>query len=191
MSIEIAKTQLHHIHHLSTLETANWVAHTIPGREGTVTQDLGRASVRLDVRGICYGPQAQADLDRLRQVYKKREAVDFLAEIVGQAYFSQVIIEQIEVVQAAHAPEEFSYRLVVAEFKPIQTAMAKVNVNKAVKADAANFMKVATLPDALRIGSLPGITNPVAPLQAAIVPIQTATQGIAETTAGLRALLGL
>lgn len=191
MPIEIAKTQLHQIHYLSTVEQANWVAHHVPGRDGTVTQDLGRASVRLDIRGICYGPQAQADLDQLRQVYKQREAVDFLADIVGQAYFSQVIIEQLEVTQSAQAPDEFSYRLVVAEFKPAQARATPASLNQAIRADAAGFLTVASLPDALRIGALPGITNPVEPIKGAIAPIQTATEGFGAATAGLREVLGL
>lgn len=192
MPIEIAKTQLTQIHHLSTLEQANWVTHHVPGREGTVTQDLGRASVRLDIRGICYGPNAQADLDHLRRVHKQRDAVDFLADIVGQSYFSQVIIEQLEVTQSALAPDEFSYRLVVAEFKPAKASASGVsNVNQAIKADAASFLTVASLPDALQMGALPTITNPIEPLQGAIAPIQEATQGVGQATAGLRSILGL
>ncbi|MBE9158165.1 DNA circularization N-terminal domain-containing protein [Nodosilinea sp. LEGE 06152] len=191
MPIEIASIQLNRIHHLATLEQAQWVAHTVPGREGTVTQDLGRASVRLDIRGICYGDRAQDDLERLRQVYKKREAVDFLAEIVGQAYFSRVIVEQFEVLQRAAAPDEYGYRLIVAEFVPPQAKATGARVNQSINAKAAGFMTASLLPDALQMGALPEISNPIEPLRTSLAPVQDATQGIKTVTTQLQALLGL
>lgn len=191
MPLEIANIALTRIHHLATLEQANWVAHRIPGREGTVTQDLGRASVRLDVRGICYGPQAQGDLERLRQAYKQRQTVDFLAEVVGQAYFSQVIIEQFEVAQRAEAPEEYSYRLIVAEAVPAQAKSSSAAVQPKIKAKTANFMTATLLPDALKMGAIPEVSNPFEPLRKSIDPIQDATQSIDADTQGLRDLLGL
>lgn len=191
MPIEIANIQLNRIHHLATLEQAQWVMHTIPGREGTVAQDLGRGAVRLDIRGICYGTQAQADLERLRQVYKQREAVDFLAEIVGQAYFSRVIIEQFEVLQQAIAPGEYSYRLIVTEFMSTPAPARGAEVNQAIQGKAAGFMTTALLPDALQMGALPEISNPIQPLKTALNPIQEATQGMKAVTTDLQALLGL
>jgi hypothetical protein len=191
MPIEIANINLTRVHHLATLEQANWVAHQIPGREGTVTQDLGRASVRLDIRGICYGSQAQADLERLRQAYKQRQTVDFLAEIVGQAYFSQVIIEQFEVAQRAEAPEEYSYRLIVTEATPSQAKSTPAAVQPKVKAKAASFMTTILLPDALKMGAIPEVSNPFKPLEGSITPIQDATQSIEADTQELRNLLGI
>ncbi|MBD2110051.1 DNA circularization N-terminal domain-containing protein [Nodosilinea sp. FACHB-13] len=191
MPIEIANIALTRIHHLATLEQANWVAHHIPGREGTVTQDLGRASVRLDVRGICYGSKAQDDLERLRQAYKQRQAVDFLAEIVGQAYFSRVIIEQFEVMQQAAAPGEYSYRLIVAEAVPTQAKSSPAAVQPKIKVKAASFMKATLLPDALKMGTLPEISNPIEPIRKSIRPIQDATQSIHADTKGLREILGI
>lgn len=191
MPIEIANIALTRIHHLTTLEQANWVTHRIPGREGTVAQDFGRASVRLDVHGICYGPQAQRDLERLRQAYKQRQAVDFLAEIVGQAYFSRVIIEQFEVVQRADAPEEYSYRLIVAEAVPSQTKSSPAAVQPKIKAKAASFMTGTLLPDALKMGALPEISNPIEPIRQSITPIQNVTHSIQTDTQGLRDILGI
>ena len=191
MPIEIANIALTRVHHLSTLEQAHWVAHHIPGREGTVTQDLGRASVRLDVRGICYGPTAPADLERLRQAYKQRQTVDFLAEIVGQAYFSQVIIEQFEVTQRAEAPEEYSYRLIVTEAASSRSKSTPAAVQPKIKARAAGFMTVTLLPDALKMGAIPEISNPFAPLEGSIIPIQDITQSIQADTQDLRNLLGI
>src|SRR5262245_25066080 len=76
---------------------------------------MGRASVQLQIEGIFYGATAQDDLEALRALFKNREPVDFLAEIVGEAYFSQVVITRFEVFEVAGSPDELSYVLHVME----------------------------------------------------------------------------
>lgn len=189
MAIELAGIQLKRVHHIETVEQSNFVYHRVPGMQGNVVQDLGRDSVRLQLHGIFYGETAQDSLEKLRDVYKKREAVDFLADVVGQAYFSQVIVERFEVVQSAQDPDQFSYVLTIAEI-PLarQAALAPVNVDANIQAEAANFLTVATLPDALQMGAFPEITNPIEPLMGAIAPVEEALQPLNSATESLRAL---
>ena len=52
MPIEIGGIQLNRVHRLATLEQAALVSHRIPGLEGSVVQNMGRASVQLEVEGI-------------------------------------------------------------------------------------------------------------------------------------------
>nr|AIA11712.1 Unknown Function [uncultured bacterium] len=192
MAIELAGIQLHRVHQIETLEQSNFVYHSIPGMQGSVAQDLGRDSVRLRVRGIFYGAKATQDLEALRRVYKERQPVDFLAEVVGQAYFSQVVLERFEVTQAADEPEQFSYALTIAEFvAPTAAPVTTAQVDAAIQLEAASFMTVAMLPDALQIGAIPEVTNPIEPLRGAIAPIQAAVQSVDAATAGLKALFNL
>src|SRR5215471_3395507 len=116
MPVEVGGIKLYRVHKIVTLEQGAFVYHRIPGLEGNVVQALGRDSVRLQIEGIFYGPEAQDGLEGLREVYKAREPVDFLAEVIGQAYFGQVILERFEVSQLAGEPDQFSYRLVVTEY---------------------------------------------------------------------------
>lgn len=192
MPIEVAGIQLNRIHQVKTLEQGSFIHHRIPGLQGNAIQSIGRNSVCLQLHGIFYGPKAQQDLEALRQVYQNQEAVDFLADIVGQSYFSQVILERFEVVQSTHDPDQFSYVLTITEYvKPANPAPTTAAVDAAIKADAANFMAVATLPDLLQMGALPEVTNPIEPLRSAITPIQTATQALDAATTGLKALFNL
>jgi len=190
MAIELAKIQLNRVHKIATLEQAALVYHRVPGLEGNVVQELGRDSVRLQIEGIFYGAKAKDDLEALRKVYKQRQPVDFLAEIVGQAYFSQVTLERFEVRQLADYPEQFSYSLIVAEYvAPPKSAVADTAaVDAAIKRDAQNFMNVAMLPDSLTPGSIPNLTNPVAPLKGALSPVGEATQNLGTATGGLKSL---
>ena len=190
MPIELAKIQLNRVHQIDTLERAALVHHAVPGLEGSLTQNLGRDSVRLRIEGIFYGIQANQDLETLRKAYKQREPVDFLTDIVGQAYFSQVLLEQFEVFQSAQFPEQFSYRLTIAEYVPPKKSAAanQAAVKKAIKTQATALMDIATLPDALTMGSIPELTNPAAPLNGAVDQVATALSGINGPMAGLSAL---
>lgn len=190
MPIELANIQLYRVHRIRTLEQASLTHHPVPGLEGSITQNLGRDSVRLEIEGIFYGPNARNNLEILRNAYKKREPVDFLADIVGQAYFSQVILERFEVVQSAEIPDQFSYRLTIAESVSAtkSPAASKALVNQAVKQQAQDLMQVAALTDALNVGLIPELSNPVEPLTGAVQRVETALGGIEGPVEGLQTL---
>jgi hypothetical protein len=190
--IEIGGIQLNRVHRLATLEEAALAAHRIPGLEGSVVQDLGRASVQLQVEGIFYGATAKDDLEALRALYKSREPVDFLAEIVGEAYFSQVVVTRFEVFEVAGSPDELSYVLHVLEYvePPEPEAAADFGaIDASILDDAASFMEAATLPDL--IGSIPNITNPLAPLEGAMDGVEEALSGLGAVTEPLQSLFGI
>jgi hypothetical protein len=158
-----------------------------------MTQNLGRDSVRLQIEGIFYGANAADNLETLRNAYKKREPVDFLADAVGQAYFSQVVLEQFEVTQSAEIPDQFSYRLTIAEYVSAQTSAAanQAAVQQAITQQAQNLMNVAALPDELSMGLLPEVTNPVEPLQGAIEQISKALNAIQTPMKELTSLFSI
>jgi hypothetical protein len=192
MAVEIAGVVLNRVHRLQTLEQSQFVHHPVPGMQGTVVQNLGRDRVRLQLQGIFYGDKALENLETLRKIYKDQQPVDFLADVVGQAYFSQVILEQFEVTQAAQEPDQFSYVLAIAEYTPsaIQPT-ATASVNSSIQRDAAGFMTAAMLPDALQIGAIPTITNPVEPLKASLDPIKATITTLDSSLDGLKELFQL
>lgn len=192
MPIEIGGIPLNRIHKLATLEQASLVEHRIPGLEGNVVQNMGRDSVRLQVEGIFYGPTAKDDLEALRELYKAREPVDFLAEIVGEAYFSQVVIHRFEVFEAAGSPDEFGYLLHIAEYvEPPEPEAAPdfAAVDESILDAAQSFMDAATLPDL--IGSIPNISNPLEPLNGALDGVEEAMGGLQSVADGLQSLFGI
>jgi DNA circularisation protein N-terminus len=193
MPIELAKIQLNRVHRIETLEQASLVHHRIPGLEGNMIQNLGRDSVWLQIEGIFYGNKAHEQLETLRKAYKQREPVDFLADVVGQAYFSQVLLERFEVAQVAQSPEQFSYRLTLAEYVPPKKSAAanQAAVNQAVKVQAKKLMDVASLPEALSMGSIPELTNPAAPLNTAVGEVATALDGVQGALGGFGAMMSL
>lgn len=192
MPIEIGGIQLNRVHRLATLEQAGLIEHRIPGMEGSVVQDLGRASVQLQVEGIFYGATATEDLEALRALYKNRAPVDFLAEIVDEAYFSRVVLTRFEVYEAASSPDEFSYVLHIMEYIEPPAAAAAPDlaaVDASILDEAQAFMEAATLPDL--IGSIPNITNPLAPLEHAMDGVEEAMSGLGAVTEHLQSLFGI
>ncbi|MBK8021887.1 MAG: DNA circularization N-terminal domain-containing protein [Chloroflexi bacterium] len=192
MPIEIGGIILNHIHRLATIEQAAMVAHRIPGLEGSVVQNIGRASVQLQVEGIFYGATSRDDLEALRSLYKAREPVDFLADIVGESYFSQVVVTRMEVYEAASSPEEFGFLLHIMEYVEPPEPEAEPDfsaVDASILEDAQNFMDAVTLPDL--IGGIPDITNPLAPLDSALDGVEEALSGLSSVTGSLQSLFGI
>ena len=183
MAIELAGITLEKIHRMETLEKADFASHRIPGLDGNVVQNMGRNSVRLLIEGIFYGEEAAEDLESLRDIYKAKEEVDFLAEIVGQAYFSQVILEQFEVKQAAGDPEQYSYKLILAEFVPPPEpaglgGLEAPEVDTDLELEALDFMDMVQLPDLL---SVPGFGDPTEPLTQMLEGLKGTLSGLTDS----------
>jgi hypothetical protein len=192
MPVELGKLQLTKIHRVRTLENAHFVYQRIPGKAGSAAQDLGRASVRLQIEGIFYGPHRQDEIEQLRTLYLKREPIEFIADLFKQSYVSQVILERFEVAEAAEQPEQFSYSLIISEYVPPPKKVAgTAAVGKNIKVEAKAMLDIATLPEALSFGALPEISNPFVPLKSALDPVKKATSGLHDSVSGLKTLLGV
>lgn len=190
MPIEIAGISLPRIHRITTREQADFISHRIPGLDGNVVQDLGRHSVRLHIEGIFYGTRAKEDLEALRDVYKSREPVDFLADIVGQAYFSQILVETLEVRQASGEPDQFSYQLTIAEYVPPPQPAAGFEVpdiDSLLELEALDFLDLIQLPDLL---SVPGFGDPTEPLQSILDSVGDTLEGLLQPANDLAGLYG-
>ncbi|HEY1011731.1 MAG TPA: hypothetical protein VGE07_03445 [Herpetosiphonaceae bacterium] len=191
MTIEIGGVALQRVHRVETSEQAAFVHHRVPGLAGDATQHLGRGSVRLRIEGICYGPAAQEALERLRGIYLKQEPVDFIADIVGQGYVARVTVDSFAATQRADEPDQYSYALLLVEYvPPPKQAGSAASLTPAVQAEARLLLDTATLPDALALGSLPELTNPIEPLKTALDPIREAADGLMGSLGALRGLFG-
>jgi len=118
MSLEIAGVVVDRLVSIEVTEGARFVRHAVPGQEGDYAQALGRPSVQVCIQGIFYGDSAADDLQTLRGHLLARDPVDFLCELTGQGYFSQVLVDRIDVAQRAGRPDEFDFECALTEFVP-------------------------------------------------------------------------
>lgn len=116
MSVELGPVILEHLTRVEVSEAARMVRHAVPGMAGDLSQVLGRPSVTIRIHGIFYGAGAAGDLGALRAAYLEGKPVDFFAEAVGEGYFAQVLIAQLQVVQRAGFLDQFDYVCDVVEF---------------------------------------------------------------------------
>jgi hypothetical protein len=118
MALELAGVALDQLTSIEASEVAALVRHAVPGLNGEYVQDLGRPSVRIRVQGIFYGDDAADRLKTLRGHLLDRQPVDFLCEVTGDGYFTQVVVDQLQVAQRAGRPDEFDYVCTVSEYVP-------------------------------------------------------------------------
>lgn len=118
MALELAGIPLDKLLKVEVREKARFARHAVPGLSGELTQNLGRPSVAVAFQGIFLGADAADKLKQLREKYLAREPVDFLCEAVGEGYFTQVVIEGLQVVQRAGLVDQFDYACEVAEYVP-------------------------------------------------------------------------
>jgi len=171
MAIELGGIKLDKISRLQTLEQTTFVRFQVPGMEGELAQNLGRPSVRLRIAGIFYGNKAAERLAVLRKMHLAKEAVEFLADIVGKAFFALVILDRFEVVQDANNPDQFTYLLEVLEYKepPKPVLLDFPKVNEGILQDAQQFMSAVLLPDQL---DLPNIKDPTTPVKGMLTGVK-------------------
>jgi hypothetical protein len=178
VAIEVGGVTLENVTHVAVRERARLVHHAVPGLAGDLTQALGRSSVEVDVRGIFYaesadeeeGLQARQDkLQQLRDLHLDQTPVDFFADAVGQAYFTQVLVTRLDVSQRAGAPNEFEYACVLREYvEPPEPAALDLGaaLDTSILDEAAGFLddvqnavaEVASLVETL--ASAPSFGNP-------------------------------
>lgn len=189
MPIELAGIVLQKIHRIHSLEKVGYVRHRVPGLDGELAQDLGRQSVRLQIEGMFYGAEAQAELAQLRKVYQQKQAVEFLADIIGNAYFAEVLIDRLEIRQQADEPNQYSYTMVITEYiKPPQAVLLEVpTVDTGILNEAKSFMDAVRLPDLL---DLPEFKDPTAPMDGMLSGLRLALAPLNDEEQTINQLFG-
>jgi hypothetical protein len=169
MAVELSGIVLDHLTHVSVREHARIVHHEVPGLSGNLAQALGRVSVEVSLRGLFYGPSAIEGLDRLRTAYLQHEPVDFFADLVGDGYFTQVLISRLEVYQRAGYLDQFDFACDVMEYvEPSEPAAVDplAALDTGLLEDAASFVDdvqngLEQVSQLVELLTIPAFGNPV------------------------------
>jgi hypothetical protein len=143
MAVEIGTVSLDQLTHVEVRERADIVRHRVPGLDGDLSQALGRPSVEVAISGIFFGDTAADDLGKLRKIYLDRKPVDFLADAVGDGYFTQVLIANLSVAQRAGETDQFDFTCEVVEYvEPPQPAVSSPfgDIDTSLIDEASGFM---------------------------------------------------
>ncbi|MCD1294326.1 hypothetical protein CUJ83_04850 [Methanocella sp. CWC-04] len=105
------------VSNISTSDSRSIVEHKVPGMEGSVFQNLGRAAVRISFDGAFQGKNAKSLLEAIRSKFKQGTALPFTSDVSGSADVTKVIIEDLKIQDVAGIQGKYSYSIILREYK--------------------------------------------------------------------------
>ena len=159
----------------------------VPGRVGSLYQDLSSAPTRIAIRGSIFGDEDRDQfLDEVRAKFQAGEPVTFVADIVTATSVQYVVVETLEVVESGARPDELSYFIVLRESPPPPPPPDPLGaLDAGLLDDVGGFLD--TITGALDVidglGSVPDLADPTPPLAGAV-------SGVTEAMSTLEGSLG-
>jgi len=179
---------------LETLEQRQLAELEIPGRAGSLFQDLGRGPTRVVVEGSLYGADAGSEfLASAREKYLAAEPLTFVSDIATGIDLQYVLIERLHVQAAASAPDQVDYAMWLVECPPPPPPPDLLGGIDTGLLDAAAGMLDSALGalDALAaLGNVPDLSDPTKPLTGALDEVKGVVGKLGDTGAALQGLLG-
>jgi len=111
--------EIPHIEAIQMLERRSFVELPVPGRVGSLYQDLNTAPARIALRGSLYGDEARDQfLEDLRDRFREGASVTFVADILTATSVQYVIIEDLRFAESGTRPDQIDYAIVLRESPP-------------------------------------------------------------------------
>jgi hypothetical protein len=188
----IGEWEVPRIERIETLEERRIARLPVPGLLGDIQQDLGAASLTVEICGSLQGDEARdAFLQSLRESFRAGDPVSFAADITNAAELDQVLIDELLLQEVNDSADSFHYRIVLREYveppappAPVDDLGADLGVD--LDGLASLGLDGLNLPDVL--GGLPDISNPVPALQPALSAVQSGTAQVPNLLNGLKSV---
>jgi len=90
----------------------------VPGRAGSLLQDLNSAPTTIEIQGSVYADERSEFLSSVRERFSAGEPVTFVADITEATDIQYVMIESLSVEESSHHPEQIDYVLTLRESPP-------------------------------------------------------------------------
>jgi hypothetical protein len=186
--------ELPRVTRLETLEARDFLELPIPGRAGSLFQDLNRRPTRIVIEGSVFGEQTGLDfLSTVREKYLAGEPLTFTSDIATGTEIQYVLMQQLHVQAEASAPDQIDYAVWLAECPPPPPPGGVLDGIDAGLLDAASAMldtAMGALDALAALGSVPELSDPTRPLAGIVEATGSAIAQLGDVGAGLRDLLG-
>ena len=185
----IGEWEVPRIERIQTLEGRRIARLPVPGLLGDIQQDLGAASLMVEICGSLHGDEARDDfLQSLRDEFRAGNPVSFAADITNASELDRVLIDELELAEVNDSADGFHYRVVLREYvEPPQPPPPTDDLGLDLGADLDGLASLGldglNLPDLL--GGIPDVANPVPPLTGALDAVKSATGQIPDKLQGL------
>jgi hypothetical protein len=179
---------------LRTEEARKLVEHRIPGRSGSVWQDLGADTVMVEVAGSVFSAEEREGfLDGARERFAAAEPLTFVADILRATDLQYVLIESFVVEERADRPDEIGYRMLLRESPPPPPPPDPFGaIDTELLDQAGSFLDSVT--DALdavaALGDIPDFTDPTTLLSGTADEATALMDGIAGVAPKIQSLFG-
>jgi len=187
--------EIPNIAYIGSLERRDFAELPVPGRVGSVFQDLSSAPTRVMIAGSLYGDEKRDDmLETVREKFRASEPVTFVADIVTPTEVQYVVIEELRFEESAEAPDQTAYQIVVRESPPPPPPPNPLaGIDAGLLDQAGSFLdSVSGALAALDgLGSIPDFGNPVPPLTSSLDQLESAASGLTSAVQSLRGLFGI
>lgn len=186
--------ELPRIQAIQAYQNRQFVELDIPGKIGSVFQDMNTRPTHIVIAGSLYGEESSNEfLETLREKFNNGEPVTFVGDIVTATDVQYVIIESLQFIESALHPDQVDYAVVIKESPPPPPPPDPLGgLDTGLLDDAAGFLDSVTgaldLIDSL--GSVPDISDPTPPLTDALSGIESATQGLESELSSLTDIFG-
>jgi hypothetical protein len=189
----LADWEIPRIAAIRTVERRAFVELAVPGRTGSLFQDLNTLPTGLVIEGSLYGDEARDEfLQELRGKFRDGAPVTFVADILTATEVQYVVIETLRVQESGASPDQMDYRVVLRESPPPPPPPDPLGGLDTSLLDQASGLADAVTGaiDAIdALSNLPNFGNPAAPLSGAVATVAAATDGLDGIAGGLSALL--
>jgi len=183
-----------HIAAIRSAERRAFAELPVPGRAGSVFQDLNAGPLRLAIEGSLYGDEARDDfLEEIRGKFRAGEPVTFVADIVTATEVQHVIVEELRFEESGVRPDQIDYFLVLRESPPPPPPPNPLGgLDTGLLDQAGSFLDSVTgALDAIgMLGSVPELKDPTPPLRGALDNVKSAVGGLGGVAAKLGDLFG-
>ena len=186
--------ELPRVTRLETMESRDFVELPVPGRAGSLFQDLNRRPARIVVEGSIFGAQGGLDfLGAVREKYAAGEPLTFTSDIVTGIELQYVLMQQLHVQAEASAPDQIDYVVWLTECPPPPPPAGLLDGIDGGLLDAA----AGVLDDAMgaldalaALGNVPELSDPTTPLAGIVEGAGSAIGAVGGLGTSLRDLLG-
>lgn len=174
------------IERIAAVESRRLAVLPVPGLSGDLHQDLGRGALAVEIVGSLNSDEARDDfLKQVREKFLAGDPVDFVADIVKESELEQVLIERLEVEEAAGVTDAFRYRIVLREYtEPPEPPAPADDFGSELDGDIGL--------DALAgLGALdlPAIAADIPPIPDLLAPVKPAADTLKQALSGAGSLL--
>jgi hypothetical protein len=179
---------------LETLERRELAELEVPGRVGSLFQDLNAAPTRIAIRGSLYGDERRDEfLSKVREQFRAGEPVTFVADILTATDVQYVLIEAMQFAEAGETPDETSFLLLLRESPPPPPPpdpLGGLDAGLLEQAGALVDSVAGALAALDTLANIPDIQDPTPPLNGVVDGAAAAVSSIAGVSGALTELFG-